>query len=73
MNSNAMGLYDRKSVNLGPFRVNPIKLGFGYSVGGHGFRVGINTGGQSSRLFSANLHCAAVIGEVFEKFEDEKK
>ena len=36
-----MGFYYRKSVNLGPFRVNLSKSGVGYSVGGRGFRVGI--------------------------------
>jgi hypothetical protein len=35
-----MGFYYRKSVNLGPFRVNIGKSGLGYSVGGRGFRVG---------------------------------
>jgi hypothetical protein len=29
-----MGFYYRKSVNLGPFRVNLSKSGVGYSVGG---------------------------------------
>ena len=32
-----MGFSYRKSVNLGPFRVNLSKSGFGYSVGGRGF------------------------------------
>jgi hypothetical protein len=35
-----MGFYYRKSVNLGPFRINLSKSGVGYSVGGRGFRVG---------------------------------
>jgi len=34
-----MSFYYRKSVNLGPFRVNLSKSGVGYSVGGRGFRV----------------------------------
>ena len=34
------GFSYRKSVNLGPFRVNLSKSGLGYSVGGRGFRVG---------------------------------
>jgi hypothetical protein len=33
MNSNPMGFIYRKSVNLGPFRVNLSKSGVGYSVG----------------------------------------
>jgi len=36
----AVGLYFRKSVNAGPFRVNFSKSGVGGSVGVHGFRVG---------------------------------
>ena len=36
-----MGFYYRKSVNLGPFRVNLSKSGLGYSVGGRGFCIGI--------------------------------
>ena len=35
-----MGFFYRKSVNLGPFRVNLSSSGVGYSVGGRGFRVG---------------------------------
>jgi len=33
-----MGFTYRKSVNLGPFRVNLSSSGLGYSVGGRGFR-----------------------------------
>ena len=35
-----MGFYYRKSVSLGPFRVNAGKSGVGCSVGGKGFRTG---------------------------------
>jgi hypothetical protein len=41
-----MGFYYRKSVNLGPFRVNLSKSGLGYSVGGRGFRVGTTARGK---------------------------
>lgn len=34
-----MGLRVRKSVNLGPFRINLSKSGIGYSAGVKGFRV----------------------------------
>lgn len=34
-----MGFRFRKSLNLGPFRINFSKSGVGYSVGGKGFRV----------------------------------
>ncbi|MDX2118858.1 MAG: DUF4236 domain-containing protein [Planctomycetota bacterium] len=41
-----MGFYYRKSVSLGPFRVNMSKSGVGYSVGGRGFRTGISARGK---------------------------
>jgi hypothetical protein len=52
MNSDAMGFYYRKSVNLGPFRVNLSKSGVGYSVGGRGFRVGTTARGKKYTSFS---------------------
>ena len=47
-----MGFYYRKSVNLGPFRVNLSKSGVGYSVGGRGFRVGTTSRGRKYTSFS---------------------
>ncbi len=47
-----MGFYYRKSVNLGPFRVNIGKSGLGYSVGGRGFRVGTTSRGRKYTSFS---------------------
>ena len=47
-----MGFYYRKSVNLGPFRVNLSKSGVGYSVGGRGFRVGTTARGKKYTSFS---------------------
>jgi hypothetical protein len=47
-----MGFYYRKSVNLGPFRVNLSKSGLGYSVGGRGFRVGTTARGKKYTSFS---------------------
>ncbi len=41
-----MGWSYRKSVNLGPFRVNISKSGIGYSLGGAGFRTGVSSGGH---------------------------
>lgn len=35
-----MGFYFRKSVRVGPFRVNVSKSGLGLSLGGGGFRLG---------------------------------
>jgi hypothetical protein len=36
----------RKSLNLGPFRINISKSGIGYSVGGNGFRTGVSSRGR---------------------------
>jgi hypothetical protein len=47
-----MGWSYRKSVNLGPFRINLSKSGIGYSVGGRGFRTGVNSRGRSYNSFS---------------------
>jgi hypothetical protein len=47
-----MGLFYRKSVNLGPFRVNLSGSGIGYSVGGRGFRVGKSSRGRNYTAFS---------------------
>lgn len=41
-----MGFRYRRSVNIGPFRVNVSKSGVGYSVGGPGFRTGIRSNGR---------------------------
>ncbi len=48
-----MGLYFRKSVNFGPFRVNLSKHGIGTSVGVRGFRMGRSATGR--RYTSASL------------------
>ena len=47
-----MGWSFRKSVGLGPFRVNVSKSGVGYSLGGRGFRVGTNAKGRQYTTFS---------------------
>ena len=47
-----MGWSYRKSVGLGPFRINISKSGIGYSVGGRGFRTGVNSRGRSYKSFS---------------------
>jgi hypothetical protein len=47
-----MGFYYRKSVNLGPFRVNIGKSGLGYSVGGRGFRAGTSSRRRKYTSFS---------------------
>jgi hypothetical protein len=47
-----MAFYYRKSVNLGPFRVNIGKSGLGYSVGSRGFRAGTSSRGRKYKSFS---------------------
>jgi hypothetical protein len=46
-----MGFQYRKSVRLGPFRVNISKSGVGYSVGGRGFRTGVSSRGKRYTTF----------------------
>jgi len=46
-----MGFYYRKSIGLGPFRVNLSKTGVGYSVGGPGFRTGVSSSGKKYTTF----------------------
>jgi len=41
-----MGFYFRRSMNLGPFRVNLSRGGLGWSVGGRGFRTGSSSRGR---------------------------
>lgn len=41
-----MGFYFRRSMNVGPFRVNLSKSGVGWSVGGRGFRTGRGARGR---------------------------
>lgn len=47
-----MGFSYRKTVGVGPFRLNISKSGVGYSVGGRGFRTGISAGGKRYTTFS---------------------
>jgi len=47
-----MGFYYRKSIGVGPFRVNFGKSGIGYSVGGRGFRIGLSSRGRRYTTFS---------------------
>jgi hypothetical protein len=46
-----MGWSYRKSVSIGPFRVNINKSGVGYSVGGKGFRTGVRANGSVFQSF----------------------
>ena len=46
-----MGFIYRKSIGLGPFRVNVSKSGIGYSVGGPGFRSGVSSRGKRYTTF----------------------
>ena len=42
----------RKSINLGPFRINFSKSGISYSFGLFGFRTGVNAKGRQYKSFS---------------------
>jgi hypothetical protein len=44
-----MGWYFRRSLGIGPFRVNLSKSGVGWSVGGRGFRVGRDARGRPTK------------------------
>jgi hypothetical protein len=46
-----MGFYYRKSIRVGPFRVNVGKSGVGWSVGGGGFRTGVSGRGRRYTTF----------------------
>lgn len=46
-----MGWSYRKSVKIGPFRINVSKSGVGYSVGGKGFRTGVRSNGSIFQSF----------------------
>ena len=47
-----MGLRFRKSINLGPLRINLSKSGVGFSLGVKGFRVGRSAKGKSTATVS---------------------
>jgi hypothetical protein len=44
-----MGWYFRRSLGLGPFRLNLSRSGVGWSVGGRGFRVGRDARGRPTK------------------------
>ena len=46
-----MGFTFRKSVGVGPFRVNLSKSGVGYSVGTRGIRTGVSATGRKYTTF----------------------
>lgn len=46
-----MGFVFRKSIGVGPFRVNLSKSGVGYSVGGMGVRTGVSAKGKKYTSF----------------------
>ena len=47
-----MGLRFRKSINLGPLRINLSKSGVGFSLGVKGFRVGRSAKGKNTATVS---------------------
>ncbi len=47
-----MGFRFRKSVKIGPFRINLSKTGIGYSVGSKGYRVTKRADGRIQETYS---------------------
>ena len=47
-----MGLRFRKSINIGPLRINISKSGIGFSLGVKGFRVGRSAKGKTTATVS---------------------
>lgn len=47
-----MGWSFRRSITLGPFRINFSKSGVSYSVGAAGFRTGVNAKGRRYSSFT---------------------
>ena len=47
-----MGLRFRKSINLGPLRINLSKSGVGFSLGVKGFRIGRSAKGKNTATVS---------------------
>jgi hypothetical protein len=47
-----MGFYFRRSMNVGPFRLNLSRSGVGWSVGGAGLRTGRSARGRKYTTFS---------------------
>lgn len=43
-----MGWYFRRSLGIGPLRLNFSKRGVGWSVGGRGFRTGVDASGRQT-------------------------
>jgi hypothetical protein len=66
-----MGFFYRKSVNLGPFRVNLSKSGVGYSVGGKGLLGDVNDRKAISDVHNfLKTHVMPSNEDPFHEFED---
>jgi hypothetical protein len=66
-----MGFFYRKSVNLGPFRVNLSKSGVGYSVGGKGLLGDVNDRKAISDVHNfLGTHAMPSNEDSFHEFED---
>ena len=59
-----MGLRFRKSINLGPLRINLSKSGVGFSLGVKGFRVGRSAKGKSSAIVSLPGTCLSYVQDL---------
>lgn len=59
-----MGFYIRKSVSVGPFRLNLSKSGLGLSVGVKGFRVGVGPAGQYVHMGRGGIYYRKTFSSV---------
>jgi hypothetical protein len=65
-----MGWSFRKSMKCGPLRINLSKSGVGYSIGGKGFRTGVNAKGRkytSASIPGTGLRYQKTIGKKGER------
>jgi hypothetical protein len=60
-----MGWGYRRGINLGPFRINMSRSGFGYSIGGRGFRVGKDARGR--RYTAASIPGTGIFYRSYKK------
>ena len=66
-----MGFYIRKAWNLGPFRLNLSKGGFGVSFGFPGFRVGFNRFGPYLHMGLGGIYYRTSLRGVKRSTRDE--
>lgn len=68
-----MGLKYRKSINIGPLRINFSKSGVGFSLGVKGFRVGRSATGKTKATVSLPGTGLSYEQDLTELVEPDKK